>query len=127
MQFLSTLSVYNGATDVLLLAAFVGAIVFNWQFAIGRWPRLSFFKATCVGWAIDAASICVIVSYFADKYAMSFNDVAVYFADKSPGFYVTPIIIAPITVLFWRWVFKEVREEKKLESSIASQQANRIS
>ncbi|MFH5029012.1 hypothetical protein ACHHZ2_12655 [Citrobacter freundii complex sp. 2024EL-00237] len=110
LNFISTLSAYSGLTEVLLIGMFIGTMWFNWKYAEGRWPKMHFFQAVGMEWMIGAVGIYLSINYFSNTYDVNFNFVFNYFLNKSPSIYISPIIMAPITVLFWRWAFKEVRE-----------------
>lgn len=110
---IASVSAYEGITIPVLLALMSGGIWFNWQYATGNFPQFNFLKATCVGWALGAASLLVVINFFADKYSRTLSDVAVVFWSQTPNIFITPAIISPLSVLFWRWIFKEVREANK--------------
>lgn len=120
LKILSTLPAYEGVGLLIPIAGFAGACWFNWLYATGCWPQLTFFKAVCIEWAISAAIIFVELNYFANRYEVDFAFTANYFLDKTPNAFIGPILIAPITVLLWRWAFKEVREADKSASSTTS-------
>lgn len=113
LSTLASMVAYDGQTNLMILSVLAGGIYFNWQYATGRMPQFNYLKATCVGWALGAVSLLVVINFFADKYSREFGDIASVFWEKSPNMFITPVIIAPLSVLFWRWIFKEVREANK--------------
>lgn len=117
LSSIASMSAYDGQTNLIILALLAGGIWFNWQYAIGHLPRFNLLTATCVGWAIGATSVLVVINFFADKYHREFGEVVAFFWDKTPNIFISPVIIAPLSVLFWRWIFKEVREVNKTSTN----------
>lgn len=117
LYFIGTLTTYSGWTEILLVAIFICLMWFNWQYALGDYPQISFLQAVCVQWVVGAVGIYLSVNYVSNVYNVGFDFTINYFWEHSPNIIILPIVCAPITVLFWRWAFKEVREASKIAST----------
>lgn len=108
-----SLPVFGGQYIVSLIALAVINVWFNWRYASGRWPDMSFLKAIGISLAMGAVGIYITALCFQNLPALegySVPDVLKLLLDRSPAIYIKPVILTPISLLIWRWLFKEPRE-----------------
>lgn len=107
----------DGYLVVLLLLAGVG-LWFNWKYAEGEWPEMSYWKACCIALGLAAVGLYISLTCMAEQYQRSVGVIAEMLLDYSPQVYFQPLIITPISLLIWRWLFKEPRTARLVEASM---------
>lgn len=116
ISFLSLFPMRETYTDDywLLLVALTGiGVWFNWQYSVGKWPAMTFMTACCYSWTLCAVLICITGVFFADKYNHALGEMLTRMWERTPMVFIKPIILTPISLLIWRWLFKEPRQARQ--------------
>ncbi|MBZ0057523.1 MULTISPECIES: hypothetical protein [unclassified Leclercia] len=107
----------GGYLFLLLMLAAIG-YWFNWKYAEGEWPEMSFWKACSISLLLSVAGLSISFISLADRYQRSVDAIAELLFDYSPQIYFRPLVIIPINLLIWRWLFKERRTARLAIASV---------
>lgn len=119
-SILSSLAVYTGGYMMAILVLACVNIWFNWQYASGKWPEMSFFKAWGISMALAAVGFYITAACFAGIYQHPIWEMLAEMWARTPALFIKPVIITPISLLIWRWLFKEPRAARLAIASVDS-------
>lgn len=112
IPLMTLVNAYSGGYLFALLLLAAAGFWFNWKYAAGEWPQMSYWKACGIALALAAVGLYISFISMAEQYQRSVGAIAEVLFDYSPQVYFQPLILTPISLLIWRWLFKEPREAR---------------
>ena len=109
LPLMNILTSYSaGYVAVMFLLIGIG-FWFNWNYAGGEWPNMSYLQACGIALGLAAGGVYISVVALAQPDHRRVGEVVQVLFESSPQVYFQPFIITPISLLIWRWLFKEPR------------------